>query len=448
MERKPDTQNPILDRIFTIISGLGFIIMVIGLGLDLLPGSSPGISFPQFMLIIAGLILLSIGLILRKGISRQRLSTNLIKNLSISAVMLIVMIIILEGLLAIVGTPLRYPSEISQFTLIPSDFWTCDDLGCRYDTDVVQVACASGELSNRHCIINDAGFHDTQQFIDDDRLEEASLRAFILGDSFTFGASARLGSSWVETIESNLPNAVIWNTGMPGTGNNQAFEVLQDYAPLMNPDIVILGFYLNDFEDNIYPLDQFFRGNTSDNRLAIIRQYQINNQGAVTKITDPTHLLYRLDGVEPPQNQFEDFLGRTRLGSLLLNTIDTTQRMVNKLEGADFDYQVDITRDYLQKIQAFTESLNSQFLILLIPETGDLTQPSTRYQAAIRLFDELDIPYINPIDALDPSIDYEPSPNIHWSSDGHETVGAIVTQCLEQFQSSKILSDCEYLILP
>ena len=61
MELKPLRQHQFSNRLFTIIAGLGFMIMSLGLGLDLLPGSSPGISFPQLMLILAGLTFFIIG---------------------------------------------------------------------------------------------------------------------------------------------------------------------------------------------------------------------------------------------------------------------------------------------------------------------------------------------------------------------------------------------------
>jgi hypothetical protein len=438
----PHAQHQLFNRLFTIVSGLGFVIAFAGLGLDLLPGSSPGISFPQLLLIGVGLILMGVGLILRKQKNRQTLSSNILKNLTISLFMFIIIIVILEGVLIVVDTPIRYSAEISESTLQPSDYWTCDDIGCRYNVEAVQVACTDGTISNRHCVINDAGFHDSQQFIEDETLEQASLRVFTLGDSFTFGASAKLGYSWVETLESNLPYAIIWNTGMPGTGNNQALEVLKSYAPIMKPDIVLLGFYLNDFEDNIYPLDQFFRGGTSEGKVAIIRQYQYQGDGTYTKIKDPLHLLYRLYGVEPPRNSVEQFLGNTHLGSLLLNTIESIQRMFSKLEGTSFEHQVAVTREYLQEIKKFSESLNSQFMILLIPETEDLTQPSIRYTTAIRLFDELDIPHINPIDLLNTDKDYERPPNVHWSTEGHQKVGKMLTRCLKQFQIDNTQLDC------
>ena len=70
---------------------------------------------------------------------------------------------------------------------------------------------------NRHQIIKSQGFHDTDEF-DDSPTD--SVRILALGDSFTFGVSEQLSSSWVELLEKHTfevgKRTVVWNTGMPG----------------------------------------------------------------------------------------------------------------------------------------------------------------------------------------------------------------------------------------
>lgn len=436
------------NRFFAVCGGIGVLITMGGLGLDLLPGSYPGISLPQLMMILSGAAITGISLILRNASIRNRLSTNLLRNLLISGVVLIVIVILLEVMLTVFNRPIRYDPDILRVKLTSTSFWECDEHGCRYNYQVVQSACADGKLTDLHCVINQAGFHDTQEFIADDTLDSASLRVFVMGDSFTFGASAKLGSSWVETIEARTPDAVIWNTGMPGTGGNQALEVLKQYAPAMQPDLLVLGFYVNDFEDNTYPLDQFFRGTIDGKGFAFIRQYQMYPDYSVHKITDSTHLIYRFYGVEPPANAVEQFLGGTRLGTLILNVNDAVHRTLNNVENSSFDHEVRITRQLLQDIQSIAGELGSDFMIVLIPEKQDLTRPTKRYTTAVQLFDELNIPYIDPLEYLQLATDYAPEPNVHWSTAGHEKVGAIIATCIEQYIQSGNLSDCESVTMP
>ena len=72
-----------------------------------------------------------------------------------------------------------------------------------------------------------------------------------------------------------------------------------------------------------------------------------------------------------------------------------------------------------------------------------------RYQTAVQLMEELKIPYLNPIHALDLS-DYMPDPDIdnHWNSAGHQKIGAMLSDCIEAFQISGDLSDCEQVKMP
>jgi hypothetical protein len=69
-------------------------------------------------------------------------------------------------------------------------------------------------------------------------------------------------------------------------------------------------------------------------------------------------------------------------------------------------------------------------------------------QSAIQLFEELHIPYLNIIDLLDAETDYAPKPDIHWSTEGHQTAAMVMAQCLKQFRISNMLSDCEHLTVP
>lgn len=79
-------------------------------------------------------------------------------------------------------------------------------------------------------------------------------RILVLGDSFTYGLSADLGKSYVETIQANRADAMIWNTGMSGTGAVQALSLYTRFAPMLRPQLTILGFVTNDFSGNLLAL--------------------------------------------------------------------------------------------------------------------------------------------------------------------------------------------------
>lgn len=416
------------------------------MGLDLIPGTSPGLSGPQIMMILGGVILLVIGLLFRKVSTRRAIFRDLPKNLAISTVMVVITLVILELVLSITNMPTRYPTDIPDTFLTEVDWWTCDDSGCHYVYDAITQACNNKEISGRRCMMNPQGFHDTQAFVYDDAFDD-SLRVLMLGDSFTFGGTAEIGSSFVETIESNLPDAVVWNTGIPGAGTNQAAASLSAFAPILNPQIAILGFYLNDFEDNMMPYDSYFMGVDDTNYPLSIRQYMIDDNGTVTKLDSQSDLYYRYFQVDPPQSELDRFVGTTRIGSLVLNTGDAIQQMINKSNGIRLSKQVDATRQHLITLQDYVASHDIAFFVLLIPSREDLSAPTPRYLSALDLFNELGIPYIDPLDDLILT-DYAPDPDIHWSTEGHVKVGDMLTECLVTFEQSGDINDCDRVIMP
>lgn len=447
MESRSQAQYVFLNRLFSIVGGLGFIIMLIGIGLDSLPGSSPGISFPQLMLILGGLTLFVVGLLFRKPTTRQRIAQDLVKNLLISCIVVMITLVVLEVGLTLANVKTRYPVHVPDTFLEAVPWWICDESGCHYEYDNMRLACDNKEVSGRRCMVNRQGFHDSQDFVMPDESADM-LRVLMLGDSFTFGGTATVGNSFVETVETQLPEAVVWNTGIPGAGTNQAIASLNVYAPILQPQIAILGFYMNDFEDNVYPIDSYFMGVDDTKYPFAIRQYMLDDIGRVTKLDSQADLYYRYHQVDPPTSDLQRIAGTTRLGSLLLNTIEAIGNMLSKVDGRRITKQVEVTRQYLTELHDYTEANNIALFILMIPRREDIESPGTLVQNARQLFKDLKIPYLNVTDILDAETDYAPEPDIHWSTEGHQTVGMILGQCLEQFQNRGILSDCESLTLP
>lgn len=87
-------------------------------------------------------------------------------------------------------------------------------------------------------------------------------------------------------------------------------------------------------------------------------------------------------------------------------------------------------------------------LVLLIPYRSDIASPSVRYQTALRLFEELEMPYLAPIHALDTDLDYDLPGDSHWNSDGHQKVGAMLSDCLAAFEISGDWSACGEVVMP
>jgi hypothetical protein len=201
---------------------------------------------------------------------------------------------------------------------------------------------------------------------------------------------------------------------------------------MMQPDLVILGFYTNDFEDNVYPLASYTFGTLADGRLLGIRQYRLHDDGSVTRITTQADFFYRYQRLEPPTSALQTTIGSTRVGTLLLNTLDAV-RNINRRTSAYWAVQVNATRTYLTALRDAAAAREIPLLVLLIPDRGSLTQPTQEYRAAEQLLQELGMPYVNPYAQLTIE-DYAPFPDDHWNNAGHRLAAALLQTCIEQMQ--------------
>ena len=441
-----------MQAVFTLLAGLGILTALLGWN-RISAGGAPGLNLPQGMLIVGGLMLSLVAFRLRRADARQRVWGRMRKRWLPGLVAAAVTLIVLEFVLAAVDSPpLHFPPDPLQELLEPQWRWTCDEVGCRYDYDAAVLACGDKRLTagrggpsfpNRWCIFNRQGFHDTEDFVAGDDFDER-MRILMLGDSYTMGASADIGKSYVETIEANFPQSVVWNTGMLGAGTHQALAVFRAYAPVLQPQLTILGFFANnDFNDNLLPMDlRLWVGVANDGRV-LLRRHDDDSGNAIS-LDEKKDYYYCARGVEPPANEIERAVGRTRLGSLLLRMID---REPPESPCTGWRLMVDTTRGYLRDLREAAAAQDTALLILLIPGPNDIPSPGGRYRSALQLFEELGLAYLNPIHLLDSDLDYPPD-GFHWNSVGHQKIGAVLSDCIEAFQVSGDLADCEGVKMP
>lgn len=426
------------------LARLGAFIIVAGLGLDLLPGTRPGFNSLQIIVILSGIcaLLLDVGAS-RPGwrIALRNQRSALAKAALISGFTLVVLELALGG----IGYETYFPQDIPEEFLRPAPWRACEDPACHYLASEMADACELGQMSGRYCILNAQGFHDTQDFVYSDDLDER-LRILMLGDSFTFGEDADIGRSYVETIEAALPGAVVWNTGIFGVGTNQSYAAFQMFAPELRPQLTIYGFYINDFFDNLFPVDGYYVGIKSDGEVVTLQQYHLDPWGNVTKLEAQSLLYYRWRGVEAPANEFERLLGSTRVGSLFVSAVDYVGKQLGIAQRAQLSRQVELTREYLIGLRDASAARDSALLILLIPKKTDIAALGTEYQMAVDLFDELGIAYLSPAEALDAAADY--APDRHWNNAGHQKVGGLLADCIQQFMRSGEFKECAHVTLP
>ena len=432
-----------------ILIGLGILTSLLGIGVDALPGSTPGLSLPQQLLTAAGLMLVLVAVCLAVG-GRAAAGGGAKSWLSVW-VIAAGTLIVLEFVLAAADIPTYFPppmDDVPHPFYQPAPWWTCDEAGCHYVQEHVDTACKNGQIDGRRCIVNRQGFHDTQDFAAGDDFDER-MRILMLGDSFTFGLTADIGKSYVETIEANFPQSIIWNTAIPVTGTKQALASFQVYAPVLQPQLAILGFFMNDFLENMLSIDHRIIGIDGNNKLFRMKRYDLDERsGNVIELDDEALYYRRHRLVYPPDSELERLIGRTRLGSLLPRFFHGRMLAAkNSFEGAFVSQSVDMTRGYLRDLRDAARRRDTALLVLVIPFKEDLSLPGPYYQAALQLFEELGISHLDPLHALDIR-DYMPDPDGHWNSAGHQKVGNMLSACLVAFQISGDLSDCEQVEMP
>ena len=98
---------------------------------------------------------------------------------------------------------------------------------------------------------NSLGFRDRREY--SLTKDPGTFRILVLGDSVTFGHGALYETSYPYLLEQRLrewrPDVKweVWNLGVPGYNTAQELAYLEEVGGRYSPDLVIVGFFLNDF---------------------------------------------------------------------------------------------------------------------------------------------------------------------------------------------------------
>ena len=83
------------------------------------------------------------------------------------------------------------------------------------------------------------------------------VRVVALGDSFTWGWGAAQGEEWISVVEKTLNEKAgrdtveCINAGVNAYGTENELELLREIGPELSPDLVLVGFFANDYTDNV-----------------------------------------------------------------------------------------------------------------------------------------------------------------------------------------------------
>jgi len=228
------------------------------------------------------------------------------------------------------------------------------------------------------------------------------FRVIALGDSTTEGFEVRQNYTYPEVLQRYLRkngfNAEVFNTGVSGFGTAEELIYLENEGIKFNPDVVVLGFFGNDFDDNVR--SDLFR--MEDGELVTANRTYIPGV-AILDFINSVPLLRWLS-----QNSY--------LYSLVANTVwDAAKRArLNANEQAretEFTiatspnkYKTDLTLALLERLYAFCKLRSIPLVIVDIPQASepqltpsipaDLQSQFRKNSDALILSEDLFSPYV------------------------------------------------------
>lgn len=108
------------------------------------------------------------------------------------------------------------------------------------------------KFNKKYITLNKEGFRDNDYPL---IKSQNTFRIIGLGDSFTYGSGIKdVNDIYLKKLEAllnqnNIQNYEVLSFAKPGINTKKEIEILKDDALKYNPDMVILGYFLNDFTD-------------------------------------------------------------------------------------------------------------------------------------------------------------------------------------------------------
>lgn len=229
--------------------------------------------------------------------------------------------------------------------------------------------------------INKQGFRNYRNFGYDK--PDGTIRIITLGDSHTFGVEVRQDYTFSAIIEKWLNNqgynAEVMNAGVPGFSTAEELLFLENEGIKYKPDFIVLGFYANDFEDNIKA--DFFK--LEENGNLVIQKYKHIPGVKIQNIIYELPLIKWLS----ENSYFYSLLFnnvwryfKTRLAKTAYNKV-----MEYAIPSQDefSDYQTALTSALIKRMYNFCHQNNIKLIIIDIPQITEGKRIRTSFSASL-----------------------------------------------------------------
>jgi hypothetical protein len=368
------------------------------------------------------------------------------------------------GILAMsVGIGLLLCEFASRLILNPADY-----LGVGMVADNVLGAVASPSAK--------AGF-DAWGFRNREVPDTAEIVA--VGDSHTYGNTARMDESWPYVLE-RLTGRHVYNMGMGGYGPNQYFYLSKIKALSLRPRMIIWGLYMGDDFENAYSITygldywanlrehavekvnfDIWENPTGPSWHKEIRIW-LSQHSVVYQLLFHTSLGGRVQGEVQIRNAAQLYPGEAT--SLIVprdNILEAfrPKGMLSRLdqESPNVREGMRITFTLLQEMNEICRQNHAQFLVVVIPTKEMVFSDYLEHNSKLPLADVLDklvanerlarekmfkflidssIAYVDPLPVLKSSVQHElyarTAADMHPSKNGYRVIAQAVFETLKQ----------------
>jgi len=257
-------------------------------------------------------------------------------------------------------------------------------------------------------------------------------KILFLGDSFTWGSSARpISNCFVDLIARH--GFVTYNLGIPGTDPNQYAFLAEKYLPLLKPDIVAVMFYPgNDFvkqrpilaNKNLHHVTNagmmyaFDKKGRYMNPQEAYEHYVLRSNAAHSEV-DPNTL----------KGKFRQWVMKSVVGTYSwvgLSQLRHHAAVYAASEDSEQSEDYLATKQMLARIKSASEQYGARFMLFVIPVHPEKGVPNLeRKIAALKECD----PFIA---GVFEKRDYMKLPNAHFNNSGHQKYAEFILRCIEK----------------
>ena len=219
-------------------------------------------------------------------------------------------------------------------------------------------------------VINAQGFRDFRNYSYEK--PSGTLRILSLGDSHTEGFEVRQEMTFSSVIENYLTSlnikAEVLNTGVSGFGTAEELVFLENEGVKYKPDVVILGFYANDMDDNLK--SDIFRVQNGD--LILNKKVHIPGVNILNAINNIAPLRWLSENSYFYSIFFNGAWEYAKQSLLSHKQAEmTTEYAVRK--GDISDYQITLTAKLIERMYSFCRNNHIKLVVLDIPAPEDAT---------------------------------------------------------------------------